>query len=333
MKPTRTTALILLLCLLLSCFAGCSGQERDEFPKTFVNGDNTYVASLVEPLPAEQRPEAFACELPPSAIEIESAASIIAKGVVSNIREVKVEVNQEPLLTHYFTLFDLQIEDCYRLDRYSGAPDSAPEKITVYWNMSSRDLPIDSKWPDRVPLEEGGEYYIFLRDYYSMMERYNRVRAYSEAYALFTEGIDEPLCAFFADYYLLDHSTLLIPVDSSEEFIEWAMTESFDSEYRANNSTRAFLDKGVFTPSALEEFLRAYGEETEIIRTPSDPDDASSRQDGEATPAPVSEATLVPDDASSRQDGEATPEPDDVSNRDDEETTPEPDDASARQGG
>lgn len=319
MKPTRTTALILLLCLLLSCFAGCSGQERDEFPKTFVNGDNTYVASLVEPLPAEQRPEVFASELPPSAIEIESAASIIAKGVVSNIREVKVEVNQEPLLTNYFTLFDLQIEDCYRLDRYSGAPDSAPEKITVYWNMSSRDFPIDSKWPDRVPLEEGGEYYIFFEDYYSMMERYNRVRAYrEETYALVTEGIDEPLCAFFADYYLLDHRTLLIPVDSSEEFIEWAMTESFDSEYRANNSTRAFLDKGVFTPSALEEFLRAYGEETEIIRTPSDPDDASSRQDGEATPAPVSEAT---------------PEPDDVSNRDDEETTPEPDDASARQGG
>ncbi len=318
MKPTRTTALILLLCLLLSCFAGCSGQARDEFPKTVVDGDSRYEISLVDPLPADQIEPMMASLVPAAYIDFNSCVGIIAKGSISNLQEIRIDFHSDaanaarkdsdPPVTTPFggTLFDFTIEE-----NYYTSPDvgEVPQTIRVFYGYGSHFMPDSSSFPDRYILDEGKDYYLFIQTKENRIAEFQQMKRLYPEFAEAHIGQEMPLECSAADYSVFAPAHMLFNESSPGDMIKYSILDAFGSGFNSNSATEAYISAGDYSIAAYEQFLREYGRVLSE-NPPAYEDDPES----------ISETTLVP-------------EPDDASNKQDEETTPEPDDASARQGG
>lgn len=269
MKLRTAIACILAQCIFSLCFAGCANNESGFSPEYIDSGHTEYEIKLTESSPdGKEHLINPGLWISPADAYNDEDVTIVAKGVISNIRELsitdlnKAEATPESGIiifnvetkTKYASVFDFTIEECYR----GGKPRNTT--VTVYYDFTSYIYPYDPEFPDKYRIEEGKTYYLFLTSSEKTEANYLKRRA-----ELLEEGRnidlyldDKPISCYLADYSVAYANTLLICEDCSEEYIRWATRATFGSERLETEASKAFFAQNSYTAADYEQFLREY---------------------------------------------------------------------------
>lgn len=269
MKLRTAIACILAQCILCLCFVGCAGEESEFSPAYIDSGHTEYEIKLTQSIPGEKvNLINSGLWISPEDAYNDEDVTVVAKGVISNIRELsitdlnKAEATPEggviifnlEAKTKYASVFDFTIEECYR----GGKPRNTT--VTVYYDFTSYSYPYDPVFPDKYLIEEGQTYYLFLTSSERIEASYLKRRA-----ELLEEGRnidlyldDKPISCYLADYSVAYANALLICAGCPEEYIKWATQTVFGSERLETEASKAFFAENSYTAEDYEELLRAY---------------------------------------------------------------------------
>lgn len=268
MKFRAAIACILAQCVLLLCLAGCAKKDDKFLPSYIDSGHTQYEIKLSDStLDGKEHIINQGLWISPADAYNDEDVTIVAKGVISNIREISItDLNKAETTpgdgviimnieakTKYASIFDFTIEESYR----GGERDAT---VQVYYDFTSYSYPSDIYFPDKYRLEEGKTYYLLLTSSEKTEANYlkRREELLEEGRNIDLYRDDKPISCYLADYSIAYANALLISEDSPEKYIKWATEATFGSEQLATEATDAFFAKNSYTTEDYEQLLREY---------------------------------------------------------------------------